>query len=77
MPLENDVMIIIGSKKSANTRRLYEISKSLNYRSYWVQTKKEIKPVWFKGTGTLGITAGASTPDETTKEIIAYIKKIT
>jgi len=77
MPLENDVMIIIGSKTSANTRRLYEISKSLNDRSYWVQSKKDIKPVWFKGRETVGITAGASTPDDITKEIIAYIKKIT
>jgi len=77
MPLDNDVMIIIGSKTSANTQRLYEISKSLNDRSYWVQTKKDIKPVWFKGIKTVGITAGASTPDDTTEEIITYIKKIT
>jgi len=77
MPLENDMMIIIGSKASANTRRLYEISKSLNDRSYWVRSKKDIKPAWFKGVNSLGITAGASTPDDTTKEIISYIKKIT
>jgi len=77
MPLENDLMIIIGSKTSANTKRLYEISKSLNDRSYWVQSKKDIKPAWFKGKNSVGITAGASTPDDTTKEIINYIKKIT
>lgn len=77
MPLENDVMIIIGSKTSANTKRLYEISKSLNDRSYWVQSKKDIKPAWFKGANSLGITAGASTPEDTTKEIISCIKKIT
>lgn len=77
MPKDNDLMIIIGSKASANTKRLYEISKSLNDRSYWVRSKKDIKPVWFKGVNSVGITAGASTPDETTKEVIAYIKKIT
>ncbi|MFA5144517.1 MAG: 4-hydroxy-3-methylbut-2-enyl diphosphate reductase [Candidatus Omnitrophota bacterium] len=76
MPLENDVMIIVGSKTSANTKRLWEISKSLNNRSYWVQSKRNIKPAWFKGAKTTGITAGASTPDDTTKEVIAYIKKI-
>ena len=76
MPLENDLMIIIGSKTSANTRRLYEISKSLNKRSYWVRSKKEIKSKWFKGINSVGITAGASTPDDTTKEVIAYIKKL-
>lgn len=77
MPKDNDVMIIIGSKESANTKRLYEISKSLNDRSYWVQSKKDLQPKWFKGVNSAGITAGASTPDETTKEIIAYIKKVT
>jgi len=77
MPLANDVMIIIGSKTSANTKRLYEISKSLNKRSYWIESKKDIKPAWLNGTNSVGITAGASTPDETTKEVVVYIKKIT
>jgi len=77
MPKDNDAMIIIGSRTSANTKRLYEISKLLNNRSYWVQTKKDIKPEWLKGLKTVGITAGASTPDDTTKEVIVYLKKIT
>jgi len=76
MPLKNDVMIIIGSKTSANTKRLYEISKTLNPKSYWVQSKKDIKPAWFKEKRSVGITAGASTPDETTEEIVAYIKQL-
>lgn len=76
MPLENDVVIIIGSKTSANTKRLYEIAKSLNKKSYWIQSKKEIKPEWFKGSKKVGITAGASTPDTTIKEIVEYIKAI-
>ena len=77
MPLENDLMIIIGSKTSANTKRLYEISKSLNTRSYWIQSKAEIMKGWFKNAKSLGITAGASTPDSTTQDIIKYIKQIT
>lgn len=77
MPLKNDVMIIIGSRASANTKRLYEISKSLNKRSYWVQSKKDIKVKWFKDAKCVGITAGASTPDSTTKEVVKYIRKIT
>lgn len=76
MPLKNDVMIIIGSKTSANTKRLYEISQSLNKRSYWIQTKGKIKPTWFKNAKSVGIMAGASIPDYTTKSVIAYIKSI-
>ena len=77
MPLKNDAMIIIGSKTSANTKRLYEISKSFNKRSYWVQSKNKVKARWFKNTRSIGITAGASTPSSTTKEVIEYIRKIT
>ncbi|MBN1526328.1 MAG: 4-hydroxy-3-methylbut-2-enyl diphosphate reductase [Candidatus Omnitrophica bacterium] len=73
MPLANDVMIVIGSKTSANTKRLYEISKSLNKRSYWVRSKADLRKAWFKRAETVGVTAGASTPDETTSDIVQYI----
>ena len=76
MPLQNDVMIIIGSKTSANTKRLYDISKSLNKRSYWVQSRSEIKPGWLMNTKSVGVTSGASTPDTTTEDIVNYIKQI-
>ncbi len=74
MPRENDMMIIIGSKTSANTKRLYEISRASNRRTYWVNSKKEIKRSWFKDVKSVGVTAGASTPDSTTQDIIEYIK---
>lgn len=77
MSRQNDAMVIIGSKDSANTRRLYEISKSLNKRTYWIGSKGEIKSEWFRNVKSVGINAGASTPDSTTREVIAYIKKIT
>jgi 4-hydroxy-3-methylbut-2-enyl diphosphate reductase len=76
MPLKNDLMVIIGSKTSANTKRLYQISKSLNKRSYWVQSKNEIKPGWFRNVQSVGVMSGASTPDYTTKDVIKYIKSI-
>ena len=77
MPIDNDAMIIIGSKTSANTKRLYEIARSLNKRSYWIQSKNEIHPLWLKGIFSVGIAAGASTPDSTTREVIDSIKKLT
>lgn len=74
---KNDVMIIIGSKTSANTRRLFEISKSKNRKSHWVQSEKDIKKEWFRGSKSTGITAGASTPEETIQKVIRKIKSIT
>jgi 4-hydroxy-3-methylbut-2-en-1-yl diphosphate reductase len=73
LPLTNDVVVVIGSRSSANTRRLYEISRSLNRRTYWVNSRKEIDPGWFKNAKCVGITAGASTPDATTREIASFI----
>ena len=75
MPLENEVMLIVGSKNSANTKRLYEISKSLNPRSFWVQSRRDVRLSWFKGIKSAGVAAGASTPDNVIKEVIEYIKK--
>jgi len=74
-PLKNDVMVIIGSKTSANTKRLYEISKSLNPKTFWIQSKNDIKKEWFRGAKKVGITAGASTPDYTTNKVIKFIKE--
>ncbi len=76
LPLRVDVMIVIGSRSSANTRRLYEISKSLNPRSHWIQSKKELRSRFFKGARSVGITSGASTPDWITAEVVSAIRKI-
>jgi len=77
MPKNNDVMIIIGSKSSANTKRLYQISKQLNPKTYWVNSKKALRKIWFKSAKKIGITAGASTPQETIQQVISRIKELT
>jgi 4-hydroxy-3-methylbut-2-enyl diphosphate reductase len=76
MPLKNDLMIIIGSKGSANTKRLYEISRSLNKRTWWVNSRNDIKTSWFKNAKKVGVTAGASTPQDTIKDILSYVRSI-
>ena len=74
LPLKNDLMIVIGSKTSANTKRLYELSKSLNCKSYWIQSKEDINTGWFNNVHKVGITAGASTPESTIKNVVEYLK---
>ena len=76
MPLANDVMIIIGSKTSANTKRIYEIAKSLNKKSFWVNSAAQIKRAWLDNAKSVGITAGASTPESTIQEVIRKIRLI-
>lgn len=76
LPLENDVVIIIGSKTSANTKRIYEIAKPLNKRSYWINSAKEIKKSWLDKARSVGITAGASTPESSIQNVIQRIKTL-
>ncbi|MFC1631860.1 4-hydroxy-3-methylbut-2-enyl diphosphate reductase [Candidatus Omnitrophota bacterium] len=75
MPLENQAMVIIGSRTSANTKRLYQISKALNKRTYRVGSAKDLRPEWFKDLNTVGVTSGASTPDSTTQAVINQIRR--
>ncbi|OGX57059.1 MAG: 4-hydroxy-3-methylbut-2-enyl diphosphate reductase [Omnitrophica WOR_2 bacterium RIFOXYC2_FULL_43_9] len=74
LPQQNDCVIVIGSKTSANTKRLYQIAKSLNPNSHWVNSAAKLKKEWFTRVQSVGITAGASTPDETIQEIKSYIE---
>ena len=75
LALKNNTIFVIGSTTSANTKRLYNISKKFNKKTYWIQTKKDIKKSWLKNIEKIGITAGASTPNTIIQEIIDYLKK--
>jgi 4-hydroxy-3-methylbut-2-enyl diphosphate reductase len=72
---EVDIMIVIGGKNSANTRHLYELCRK-ERETYHIEDAKEIKNKWFKGKKTIGITAGASTPDWVINDVISKIKEI-
>lgn len=76
MPQHNDLMIIVGSYTSANTRRLTELSSTINPNTRQVQSAADLRPEWFEGIGTVGISAGASTPDPLIQEVIATIRRI-
>ncbi|MCF7887897.1 MAG: 4-hydroxy-3-methylbut-2-enyl diphosphate reductase [Candidatus Omnitrophica bacterium] len=76
IPYNNDLILIIGSKASANTKRLYQISKKINPRTYWIENDKKINPRWFKGIKSVGITAGASTPENIIKSVVEKIKNL-
>ena len=76
LAVNNDVMIIIGSFTSANSKRLTQLSLERNKRSFQVTSADEINKSWFRDCNTVGISAGASTPDETINEVIQKIKQI-
>ncbi|MEF9933143.1 MAG: 4-hydroxy-3-methylbut-2-enyl diphosphate reductase [Cetobacterium sp.] len=59
-----DLVLIVGDRNSSNSRKLFEISKKYNEKSYLIQDESEIDFSWFDGIKSVGITAGASTPEE-------------
>lgn len=65
---EVDVIVVIGGKKSANTKHLWEICKAAK-TSYLVQGADDLNAEWFRGAGVVGLTAGASTPDYVIDEV--------
>ncbi len=72
----NDVVIIVGSFTSANTKRLTSIGASLNPRTYQVTGPQDLRTDWFAGAESVGVSAGASTPDEIIHAVVERIRKI-
>jgi len=70
-----DLMIVIGGKKSSNTKKLYEISQKSCKNAIMIETKEELNLNDIKQYDKIGIVAGASTPKEIIDEIIEFIQK--
>ncbi|MDP0506422.1 MAG: 4-hydroxy-3-methylbut-2-enyl diphosphate reductase [Fusobacterium sp. JB019] len=66
---EVDVVLIVGDLASSNTKKLYNLSKSINNKSYLIQNKSELNRKWLQNIKNIGITAGASTPEKVILEI--------
>lgn len=69
-----DVMVVVGGHNSGNTTRLAEICRAVNPRVHHVETAEELDPAWFVAASSVGVTAGASTPDEQMAGVVAAIE---
>ena len=69
-------MIVIGSFTSANSKRLTDLSEERNSRSYQVTCADDINELWLENCDIVGVSAGASTPDNIINEVLERIKKI-
>jgi 4-hydroxy-3-methylbut-2-en-1-yl diphosphate reductase len=61
---QSDVVIVVGGANSNNTRELVNTCRHHCSRVYHIQTASDIRPEWVVGAGTVGLTAGTSTPDD-------------
>ncbi|WP_042484277.1 4-hydroxy-3-methylbut-2-enyl diphosphate reductase [Vibrio diazotrophicus] len=73
---EVDVMIVVGSKNSSNSTRLKELAEKLGTPGYLTDCPEDVRPEWFDGKSKVGVTAGASAPEELVNQIINRIKEL-
>ncbi|WP_300327912.1 4-hydroxy-3-methylbut-2-enyl diphosphate reductase [Fusobacterium sp.] len=71
---ECDVIIIVGDKASSNSKKLFEISNKINKNSYLIENLSQLDSNWFDNASSVGITAGASTPEKIIIEIEKFIR---
>jgi 4-hydroxy-3-methylbut-2-enyl diphosphate reductase len=72
---EVDVMLVIGGRQSANTSHLAELCATAA-KTYKIETANELKKTWFKGKQKIGITAGASTANETIEGVAKRLENL-
>jgi 4-hydroxy-3-methylbut-2-enyl diphosphate reductase len=71
-----DLMIVVGGRESANTRHLADVSRECGVETYHIERAGEIEAGWLAGRGTVGVTAGASTPDFAIDEVVARLESL-
>ncbi|MDX8431746.1 MAG: 4-hydroxy-3-methylbut-2-enyl diphosphate reductase [Candidatus Algichlamydia australiensis] len=70
---KTDLILIVGDPTSSNSNRLREIGDKHNVPAYLINSKDEIDPKWLEGISAIGLSAGASTPEEVVQECIEHL----
>jgi len=71
-----DVVLVVGAANSSNSNRLREIAAEQGVKAYLVADADALDPAWVKGVKAVGITAGASAPEELVQNLIARLKQL-
>ena len=70
-----ELVLVVGARNSSNSNRLCEVASSNGVPSYLVEDPSKIDPEWLRGKETIGITAGASTPEELVRDTIKKLRE--
>lgn len=71
----SDLVLVVGSKNSSNSNRLAELASRMGVKSQLLDDPSDIQDDWFNDVKTIGITAGASAPEELVQSIISHLKE--
>jgi 4-hydroxy-3-methylbut-2-enyl diphosphate reductase len=69
-----DVMLVVGSQNSSNSKRLVEVSKNSGVAAYLVDDSSQVDPRWTENATAVAVTAGASAPENLVEDLIAFLK---
>ncbi len=70
-----DVLLVVGSQNSSNSKRLVEVSNNSGVPAYLVDDAQEVNPRWLAGANTVAVTAGASAPEHLVQELIEALRR--
>jgi 4-hydroxy-3-methylbut-2-enyl diphosphate reductase len=71
-----DIVIVVGSPTSSNSNRLRELAQRLGTEAYMVDAPEDLKPEWFEGKASVGLTAGASAPDILVRQVTERLRAL-
>ena len=72
---QSDLVVVVGSKNSSNSNRLAELASRMGVASKLIDDPNDIHANWFDGVQTIGVTAGASAPEELVQSVISRLKE--
>lgn len=68
-----DLILAVGGNKSSNTARLAEVGNKMGVTSYHIERPEDIQPAWLERVTSIGVTAGASTPDDVIESVVDHL----
>jgi 4-hydroxy-3-methylbut-2-enyl diphosphate reductase len=74
---EVDLVIVVGSRRSSNSQRLVEVvQQRAGKPAHLIDNIEELEPEWFRGVRRVGVTSGASTPSQLTRQVIEHLQQL-
>jgi 4-hydroxy-3-methylbut-2-enyl diphosphate reductase len=69
----SDIILVVGTKSSSNSNRLRDLAEQMGVQAYLIDSYRDLDLSWFAGKKNIGITAGASAPEDLVLELVSYL----
>src|SRR5438067_650921 len=70
-----DLLLVVGSQNSSNSKRLVEVGENTGVRSFLVNDESDVNPAWLDDVSTVAVTAGASAPENLVQNLVAWLRR--